>query len=226
MIVLVYNPDTERMERHLLGLDESMPYTYDQTLTVGEFMGSTQGSILWTDKRTMDTWTAFRSYWGRPIFVGYAFKRIWEGGHAGQSQHYAGMSFDTGQNLTRAGRVALHSAAVNFGRWTYVEPLALTPTWVHFDRRLVPPACSTGGYPLQREGSRGVYTLVLQDALNALGYTGSNLDGYFGPATERSVRRFQSAVGLSADGIVGCNTWRALTSRANGIGRTPTVIDG
>ena len=29
-------------------------------------------------------------------FVGCAFKRLFEGGHSGQSQHYAGSAFDTG----------------------------------------------------------------------------------------------------------------------------------
>jgi peptidoglycan hydrolase-like protein with peptidoglycan-binding domain len=61
--------------------------------------------------------------------------------------------------------------------------------------------------------------------LNALGYQGAGLDGYFGTGTRNAVVNFQRSQGLSPDGIVGCTTWEALTSQAVGIGRTGTVID-
>ena len=100
----------------------------------------------------------------------------------------------------------------------------MTPSWVHFDKRYGSPACSAG-YPLIRNGSVGVYVLVLQDALNALGYTTRTLDGYFGGNTTNALVAFQRANGLSADGICGCNTWRRITNAVVGIGRTSTVID-
>ena len=108
-----------------------------------------------------------------------------------------------------------------------MEPLNLTPTWVHFDRRYFRPACSgtTSGYPTVRRGSISTYVLILQDALNALGYTTYTLDGKFGPNTERAVIAFQRDMGLTADGIAGCNTWKKLTSATVGIGRTQGVID-
>ena len=39
-----------------------------------------------------------------------------------------------------------------------------------------------------------------------------DVDGDFGPATDRWVRGFQEAVGVAVDGIVGPVTWRALVS--------------
>ena len=99
-----------------------------------------------------------------------------------------------------------------------------TPTWVHFDKRQGPPACRAG-YPTLHMGSRGVYVLVLQDALNALGYNTYTLDGAFGNNTRNALISFQRNNNLRADGIAGCNTWTRLVDEAVGIGRTPTVID-
>ena len=69
----------------------------------------------------------------------------------------------------------------------------MTPTWVHFDRRYGKPACAktTAGYPTVRRGSRSTYVLVLQDALNALGYTTGTLDGVFGARTETALKGVQ-----------------------------------
>ena len=39
---------------------------------------------------------------------------------------------------------------------------------------------------------------------------GTTADGIFGYNTERAVKNYQSARGLSADGIVGKNTWTRL----------------
>ena len=41
---------------------------------------------------------------------------------------------------------------------------------------------------------------------------GLAVDGIFGPETEAAVRGFQQALGMTVDGIVGQQTWRALVS--------------
>ena len=97
------------------------------------------------------------------------------------------MAFDVGQRLSQTQRTRLWNSANNSGVWSYVEPISLTPTWVHFDKRFGKVACSTGGYP--------------------------------------QIRSYQSSVGLAADGIVGCNTWRSLQEAVVGTGRTSTTID-
>ena len=140
------------------------------------------------------------------------------------SQHYAGVSFDTAQALSQAQRTRLYNVARNLGVWGYVEPLSLTPTWVHMDRRYGRPACSTG-YTTLREGSRGAYVLILQDALNTLGYATAGLDGRFGNATRIAVRNFQGDYNLTRDGIVGCSTWEKLASKVKGKGPTSTTVD-
>ena len=223
--ILVYNQDTNRMETFFRNENESMPYNTNGTLRVREFRGSSKSNILWTDKRTMQAWNSQRYIYGAPIKVGFAFKRPYEGGHGSQSQHYAGTAFDVGQGLTNAQRRVLRSSAQNSGVWTYVEPASLSPTWVHFDRRFGSPACSSGGFPLIRRGSRGNYVCIAQDDLNTLGYRTGGLDGVFGEQTYNAVKRYQSSRGLSADGIIGCNTWRSLQENVVGTGSTSTTIN-
>ena len=136
-----------------------------------------------------------------------------------------GTAFDVGQTLTNEQRTVLRNIARSSGLWTYVEPVSLSPTWVHFDRRFGTPACSTGGYPVIRRGSRGNYVCIAQDDLNTLGYRTGGLDGVFGAQTEDAVRRYQASRGLSIDGIIGCNTWRSLQENVVGTGKTSTTID-
>ena len=83
--ILVYNNDINRMQTFYKGLEEAMPYISQRTLTVKEFRGSSKSDILWTDLRCMEAWNSFRYLYGKPIFVGFAFKRPYEGGHGNQS---------------------------------------------------------------------------------------------------------------------------------------------
>ena len=142
-----------------------------------------------------------------------------------QSQHYAGVAFDVGQTLSAERRRVLWNSANNSGVWTYVEPISLTPTWVHFDKRFGSPACSTGGFPQLKRGSLSNYVLIAQDDLNTLGYRTNGLDGIFGSATQNAVREYQRTRGLAVDGIVGCNTWRSLQEEVVGAGATSTTIN-
>ena len=225
--IFVYDAYTNRMLTYNLTENDVMPYAYGTSLRVKEFRGSSNSAVLWTTTAAMEAWNLTRRSYGRGIYVGYAFKRIWEGGHGTRSQHYAGVAFDVGQNTTAAARRRIWNAANNTGAWGYVEPLSMTPTWVHFDRRYGTPACSgtTSGYPTCRRGDKNTYVLILQDALNALGYSTKTLDGAFGKNTYDALRAAQRSFSLTADGVCGCNTWKKLTSAVVGIGRTKTVID-
>lgn len=138
--------------------------------------GSSKSPTLWTSKRAMQAWNSQRYIFGQSIPMGFAFKRPWEGGHSGQSQHYAGVAFDVCQVCSNAKRTSLRNSAKNSGVWSYVEPASLTPTWVHFDKRALSSACSAGGYPLVKRRSVGMYTLIAQDDLNTLGYSTGGLD--------------------------------------------------
>ena len=98
--IFVYDEYTNQLYTYRLNESDPMPYSYGTTLRVREFRGSSKSSVLWTTTRAMEAWNLTRRRWGRGIYVGYAYKRIWEGGHGNTSQHYAGVSFDVAQNLS------------------------------------------------------------------------------------------------------------------------------
>ena len=123
--ILVFNNNTNRMETYYRDENQSMPYNSGNTLRVREFRGSSKSGLLWTDRRAMQAWNSFRYIYGKPIFVGFAFKRPWEGGHGNLSQHFAGLAFDVGQNLSGSERNSMRNLAISSGIWNYVEPVTL-----------------------------------------------------------------------------------------------------
>ncbi len=66
--------------------------------------------------------------------------------------------------------------------------------------------------PVLRLGSTGPYVTELQSTLKTLLYYTGEIDGNFGTSTENAVKRFQTNNNLTPDGIVGRNTWSALSS--------------
>ena len=74
----------------------------------------------------------------------------------------------------------------------------------------IPGPATLAGCPTLRKGASGNITKLLQEKLVKLGYSTNGVDGIFGSGTYSAVREFQKTRGLSADGIVGQNTWRKL----------------
>lgn len=73
-----------------------------------------------------------------------------------------------------------------------------------------------------REGSTGAAVEQVQFWLSELSEFNSgiprvNVDGIFGPATTAAVRAFQERYGLTVDGIVGNDTWKALYNQYTSI---------
>ncbi len=66
--------------------------------------------------------------------------------------------------------------------------------------------------PTLRRGSKGDAVARLQEALTAAGFDTGGADGTFGAGTEAAVKAFQTAHGLTSDGIAGAGTWGALGS--------------
>ena len=63
---------------------------------------------------------------------------------------------------------------------------------------------------LSKMGSTGDEVKSIQSVLKEKGYYSGNVDGIFGTGTKNAVKQFQSDSGLSADGIVGEKTLKAL----------------
>ncbi|MFH1807224.1 MAG: peptidoglycan-binding protein [Pseudomonadota bacterium] len=89
---------------------------------------------------------------------------------------------------------------------------------------------STGGSgPVMRQGARGEPVRKLQQRLKDLGFNPGGVDGDFGPNTRAAVVAFQRSRGISADGVVGPQTWNKLGIHVSGsVGGTtgPTGVPG
>jgi len=80
--------------------------------------------------------------------------------------------------------------------------------------------------PLLFKGWRGDPVIKLQRELVKLNLLhSSEVDGVFGGITKAAVKQFQTSVGLSADGIVGNQTWaKLLKTESLGIPSQPSSI--
>ena len=67
-----------------------------------------------------------------------------------------------------------------------------------------------------RRGDRGDDVISLQKKLKNWGYYNGTVDGVFGGKTEEAVISFQRKNGLTADGVVGANTAKALGMTLSG----------
>jgi len=75
---------------------------------------------------------------------------------------------------------------------------------------------------IMKRGSRGEGVKQLQ---RNLGMTGSEVDGIFGPATEKAVRTFQKNSGAKVDGIVGPETRGMIEKYANNPDKDPSKVN-
>jgi peptidoglycan hydrolase-like protein with peptidoglycan-binding domain len=74
--------------------------------------------------------------------------------------------------------------------------------------------------PELQKGQSSDWAQYLQQLLQHLGYWNGTADGTFGDDVEHAVKQFQTAYGLTADGVVRADTWAALTGGSAGAGHT------
>ena len=89
-----------------------------------------------------------------------------------------------------------------------------------------------GQRPTLRQGDTGPWVEELQRELTQLTFYNGPIDGVFGTATLNAVKAFQTNNKLTADGVVGRNTWSALIflysplATCPGSGLLPTPFKG
>ncbi|WP_017976739.1 peptidoglycan recognition protein family protein [Actinopolyspora halophila] len=130
---------------------------------------------------------------GDPTGVSWPLLRPGEEGERVRVLQY--LLNEHGASLTADGVYgpATESAVGDFQRATgaIVDGLAGNQTWNQAVRE-------------RGDGDRGPAVRAVQHRL------GTTVDGVFGPNTETAVRSFQSANGISSDGVVRVRTWQAL----------------
>lgn len=77
--------------------------------------------------------------------------------------------------------------------------------------RLIGKNISLGDDVLTKLGDQNATVTQIQNILSSNGYPTGGIDGIFGEKTRQAVIAFQSSQGLQADGIVGPQTWAALS---------------
>lgn len=144
------------------------------------------------------------------IALGYNCGNTGADGSFGEGTYNAVIAFQRANNLTADGIVG-------------------QKTWqVLNSEKAIDYDCSK--YPLLKQGSKGKPVVYLQKILIGLKYDCGNTgaDGDFGSGTVKAVKEFQTANGLTADGIVGRKTWDVLYSE-NAVpnpNTTPTLKKG
>lgn len=115
--------------------------------------------------------------------------------------------------------------------WVPVQPTAQpTPTPVVAQPTATPSSWETStddyyaGYPVLRVGSTGSDVSDMQTRLQELGYYTGEIDGRFAGGTQAAVEAFQTANGLTADGIAGRQTQDLLYS-TSAVPKTITATD-
>ena len=76
-------------------------------------------------------------------------------------------------------------------------------------------------YPLLAAGSTGTSVSQLQATLKLLGFYPGEVNGDYTAATQDAVAQFQTAAGISADGIAGPSTWKKLLPAPGDVATIP-----
>ena len=67
--------------------------------------------------------------------------------------------------------------------------------------------------PVLSKGAEGASARSLQQLLTAKGYSTLGIDGVFGANTDKALRKYQKAKGLTVDGVCGEKTWSTLLTK-------------
>jgi len=81
-------------------------------------------------------------------------------------------------------------------------------TWINIDE-------ADQSHPVLKAGATGLPVRRLQSRMSAVGFDTGGVDGRFGAKTEVAVKKLQQDFNLSADGVVGPQTWQVIDALEN-----------
>lgn len=196
-----------------------------KNFTVAEMACKDGSDLILINKSFVETkLQKIRDHFKKPIIISSAYRSKTHNrkvGGASNSQHLKGNAFDIYIKGVSPADIAKYAESIGIkGIGLYIRD-----SFVHVDSRSIKyywkqesggsqHSVSTFGgnvkkYPTLKKGSSGAYVTKVQKKLKSLGYK-LTVDGKFGSITQSKVKAFQKKKGLTADGIVGPKTWKAL----------------
>lgn len=131
----------------------------------------------------------------------------------GDSTAKAVMAFQEAQSLTAdgvAGSATISALNKAYQGGATGGGTVTAPADISKDQITILPGEQPSSYPMIKYGAEGDAVERLQTRLKELGYFDGTVGGNFGTITRAAVMAFQAAANLTADGIVGGDTWAAL----------------
>lgn len=189
--------------------------------TVKEFACKDGSDSVLIDTALVELLQKIRDYFGKPITITSAYRTPEHnrkvGGSSG-SYHVKGMAADIKIYGVSAVEIAYFAQTVSNGVGVYYYG---STDFIHVDTR---PSrtfwlCAQAGryeyyhvdlMPIIKKGTNVGKTAAVKFVQKKLGLP---IDGQFGKNTEDKVKEFQKEHSLTADGIVGMNTWKAMFVR-------------
>ena len=150
-------------------------------------------------------WNTKDDYWNPA-----SERQMWRDLPQGKPQAQAAYQDNYNGGRDEFGRDVPNPAGIDLADGTFWDGLRMTDNgWVNVTYLWTGGETPGGNWPTVRQGANGESVRTIQYLLN---HHGASLatDGDFGSGTVAAVRSFQTAEGLSSDGVVGPNTWAAL----------------
>ncbi|NEP16251.1 MAG: peptidoglycan-binding protein [Leptolyngbya sp. SIO4C1] len=124
-------------------------------------------------------------------------------------------TFKTSSGITRLAKFGLASAVLTASAIALPQPAMAQTNSVNEPAAAAPASIEIDQYspetaPLLYQGRSGEAVEAVQQILQREGFYSGIVDGVYGSRTVSSVITFQRSRNLSADGLVGENTWEAL----------------
>lgn len=196
---------------------------------VSEFACKDGSDSLLVSYELVELLERIRTHWNRPITVTSGYRTAAHDkmvGGSGKGFHTKGMAADIVMSGISPAAIALYAQSLLGNRGGVECGCYPCGGYVHIDVRPSKwraiktyadrsyETVSGDLFPAVTKGNSGQSVVLLQRLLNALGFDCGAVDGICGFRTRDSIRAYQQATGLDADGICGPLTWDRILEAA------------